>query len=167
MPLPGGPSSKFGNRYELWWTVSQLVRIINKQAESIRIENPTIDKAEFVITAEGRQEFHQAKRSHPSGKWNLSFLQSLLQTMFEQLSANNNAHFVFVSGSDTPELRELTERATNAKESSRIRVSLCQRQSQKASISKNSEDYWQDADTATAYAMLQRIKVRTIDEQWD
>ena len=163
MPLPGGPSSKFGNRYELWWTVSQLVRIINKEAESIRIENPTIDKAEFVITAEGRQEFHQAKRSHPSGKWNLSFLQSLLQTMFEQLSANNNAHFVFVSGSDTPELRELTERATNARNPQEFESAFVSSQSQREAF-KKLKDYWHSADTATAYAMLQRIKVRTIDE---
>ena len=50
MPLPGGPSDKLGNRYELWWTVSQLVRIMDGQAESIRIEDPNVDKAEFVIT---------------------------------------------------------------------------------------------------------------------
>lgn len=163
MPLPGGPSSKFGNRYELWWTVSQLVRIINKEAESIRIENPTIDKAEFVITAEGRQEFHQAKRSHPSGKWNLSFLQSLLQTMFEQLSANNNAHFVFVSGSDAPELRELTERAVNAKNLEEFDSIFVSAQSQKVNLEKL-RSFWNGANTAMAYAMLQRIKVRTIDE---
>ena len=163
MPLPGGPSSKFGNRYELWWTVSQLVRIINKEAESIRIEDPTIDKAEFVITAEGRQEFHQAKRSHPSGKWNLSFLQSLLQTMYEQLSANSNAHFIFVSGSDTPELRELTERATNARNPQEFESSFVSSQSQREAF-KKLKVCWHSADIATAYAMLQRIKVRTIDE---
>ena len=39
MPLPGGPADKIGNRYELWWTVSQFVRIINGEVESIRIED--------------------------------------------------------------------------------------------------------------------------------
>ena len=34
MPLSGGPSDKLGNRYELWWTVSQFVRIINGELES-------------------------------------------------------------------------------------------------------------------------------------
>jgi hypothetical protein len=38
MPLTGGPSDKFGNRYELWWTVSQPLRVLHGQAESIRIE---------------------------------------------------------------------------------------------------------------------------------
>ena len=42
MPLLGGPSDKIGNRYELWWTVSQFVRIINGEAESIRIEKPEL-----------------------------------------------------------------------------------------------------------------------------
>ena len=32
MPLPGGPADKFGNRYEHWWTVLQLVRVIDGQA---------------------------------------------------------------------------------------------------------------------------------------
>ena len=164
MPLPGGPSNKFGNRYELWWTVSQLVRIINGQAESIRIEDPTVDKTEFVITAEGRQEFHQAKRSHPSGKWNLSFLQSLLQMMFKQLSANNNAHFVFASGSDTPELRELTERATNARNPQEFESAFVSSQSQREAFEKLKK-FWHNADTAMAYSMLRRIKVRTIDER--
>ena len=66
MPLPGGPSDKFGNRYELWWTVSQLVRMLHGQAESIRIEDPGLTKAEFLIVSQGRRELHQAKRSHPS-----------------------------------------------------------------------------------------------------
>ena len=80
MPLPGGPSSKLGNRYERWWTVYQLVRIINRHAENIRIEDLTVDKAEFVITAGDHQELHQAKTqsfkrqvdsNHP---WELSFI---------------------------------------------------------------------------------------------
>ena len=66
MPLPGGPSDKIGNRYELWWTVSQLVRIINGQAENIRIEDLAVDKAEFVITAGGYREFHQANGVYPN-----------------------------------------------------------------------------------------------------
>ena len=68
MPLSGGPANKFGNRYEYWWTVSQFIRILDGEAESIRIEEPTADKAEFVLIAGGHQEFHQAKRSHRDGK---------------------------------------------------------------------------------------------------
>ena len=140
MPLPGGPSDKIGNRYELWWTVSQLVRIINGQAENIRIEDLAVDKAEFVITAGGYREFHQAKRSHLRGKWSLSELGSpnhkLLQAMFKQLSESTNTRFVFVSGSDAPELKELTERAADAKDLKEFESVCVRAKSQKEALEK-------------------------------
>ena len=116
MPLPGGPANKLGNRYELWWTVLQLIRIMDGEAQSIRIEEPTADKAEFVLIAGGHKELHQAKRKHGNGKWSLASLRedNLLQAMFDQLSNNPDARFVFASGSDAPELKELTERARSA-----------------------------------------------------
>ena len=61
MPLSGGPANKFGNRYELWWTVSQLIRILDGEAESVRIEAPTADKAEFVLIAGGPQRASSGK----------------------------------------------------------------------------------------------------------
>ncbi len=166
MSLPGGPSDKLGNRYELWWTVSQLVRIMDGQAESIRIEDPTVDKAEFVVTARGHQELHQAKRSHPTGKWSLSSLggEGLLQAMFEQLSRNPSARFVFVSGSDAPELKELTERAGSAKNLEEFESVFVSAQTQREACTKL-KSFWGGTDTATAYEILQRIEVRTIDER--
>src|SRR5207249_2716088 len=87
------------------------------RAESIRIEDPGITKAEFVIVSEGRRELHQAKRSHPDGKWSLASLASsdvqLLQAIFAELSGND-ARFVFASGSDAGELKELAHRAEKA-----------------------------------------------------
>ena len=166
MPLPGGPSDKLGNRYELWWTVSQLVRIMDGQAESIRLEEPTVDKAEFVVTAGDHQELHQAKRSHPTGKWSLSSLGSegLLQAMFEQLSRNPSTRFVFVSGSDAPELKELTERAGSAKNLEEFASVFVSAQTQREACTKL-KSFWGGTDTATAYEILQRIEVRTIDER--
>ena len=116
MPLTGGPANKLGNRYELWWTALQLIRILDGEAQSIRIEDPVVDKAEFVLTFRGHRERHQAKRSHPNGKWSLASLRNegLLQAMFDQLFNKPDARFVFVSGSDAPELRELTQRARDA-----------------------------------------------------
>ena len=162
MPLPGGPSDKIGNRYELWWTISQFVRIIDGKAESIRIEDPTIDKAEFVITAGDCREFHQTKRSHPEGKWSLYSLQSLLQTMFNQLSASTNTRFIFISGSEARELKELTARAVDAKDLQEFESVFVSAESQKKNFNIL-KDFW-NADTATAYEILQRIEVRTIDE---
>ena len=160
MPLSGGPADKIGNRYEQWWTISQFVRIINGEVESIRIEDPTIDKAEFVITAGGCREFHQVKRSHTQGKWSLSELGSpkhqLLQAMFNQLSGNN-ARFVFVSSSDAPEMRELTERAVNAKDVEEFESEFVHAKSQKEALETLKRSW--ETETATAYEILRCIEV--------
>ena len=168
MPLPGGPSEKFGNRYEVWWTVSQLLKIIEGQAKSIRIEEPMVDKAEFVITANDRQELHQAKLSNTAGKWSLNTLgnknNKVLQAIFTQLIKNPKLQFVFVSGSDSPELRELTNRARDAinlEEFDKVFVDASSHRNNLNTLKK----YWNDVDTATAYELLQRIEVRTIDEK--
>ena len=166
MPLPGGPADKFGNRYEHWWTVLQLVQIIDGQAASIRIENPTVDKAEFVLTVGDHQELHQAKRSHPNGKWSLASLrdEGLLQSMFDQLAQNPVARFVFVSTSDAPELRELTERARSAENLEEFESVFASAETQKETLAKLKSS-WRETDTATAYEILQRVEVRTIDER--
>ena len=168
MPLPGGPSDKIGNRYELWWTVYQFVRIINGEAESIRIEDPTAEKAEFVITAGGYREFHQTKRSHLRSQWSLSELGSpkhqLLQTMFKQLSTSTNTRFVFVSGSEARELEELTKRAAEAKDLKEFESEFVSAKSQKQNFNRL-KGVW-NTDTATAYEILRRIKVETANEEW-
>ena len=162
MPLSGGPADKIGNRYEKWWTVSQLIRIIQGEAESIRIEDPSVDKAEFVVVSGGYRELHQVKLHHPRGKWSLSALHGLLQTMFNQL-ADDKTKFVFVSGSDAPELRELTKRARDAKHVDEFESIFVRAESQKNDLQKL-KDIWK-VDRVRAYEILKRIKVRTLDEQ--
>lgn len=168
MPLPGGPSDKLGNRYEAWWTVSQLLRIIDGQAESIRIEEPMTDKAEFEIKANSQQELHQAKRSNPTGKWSLSTLgnaqNKVLQAVFAQLIGNPNSRFVFTSGSDAPELRDLTESARDAIDLEEFITIFTNAASQRSAFEKL-KSFWKGTDTETAYEILQRIEVRTIDEK--
>jgi len=114
MPLPGGSADKLGNRYELWWTVAQLERMLHGEINSIRIEDPGVDKAEFVARVGGHQELHQSKRSHPSGKWSVASLAGadvgVLQAIFGQLRGNRD-EFVFVSESHAGELAELAIRA--------------------------------------------------------
>src|ERR1700754_597390 len=103
MPLPGGPADKLGNRYENWWTVWQLVRMLQGACESIRIEDPGVDKAEFVLGVGGGREWHQAKRSHPTGQWTLARLAGadveVLQAIGASLDSNAD-RFVFVSATD-------------------------------------------------------------------
>ena len=40
MPLPGGPTDKFGNRYEGRWTVLQMAEVLDERADSLRLEPP-------------------------------------------------------------------------------------------------------------------------------
>src|SRR5208282_5166635 len=107
MPLPGGPADKLGNRYELWWTVLQLVEMIQGVSDAIRIEDPQADKAEFVVQRGSEREMHQAKTGD---KWTLARMAGdrLLQAIGAHLDAAN-AKFVFVSNSRATELSELAE----------------------------------------------------------
>src|SRR4030065_41846 len=166
MPLPGGASDKFANRYESSWTVSQFVRILHGQAECIRIEDPGVTKAEFVITSGGTRELHQAKRRHQDGKWSLASLAApdvnLLQAMFTALSGNSS-RFVFVSSSDAPELRELSERARQAESASEFETQFLAAKVQEANFERLRK-YWSNINAASAYDVLRRIEVRTMDQ---
>ncbi|WNV04263.1 hypothetical protein RP726_17920 [Candidatus Methylospira mobilis] len=166
MTLPGGASDKLGNRYEQWWTVSQLIDMLHGTAGSIRIEDPGVEKAEFVLTRNGVRELHQAKRSHPDGKWSLATLGNksteLLQAIYKALSGNN-ARFVFVSSSDSPELRELAERARQAESVSEFKALFL-------AATKQDEKFkkllicWGTPSEEHAHDVLRRIEVRSIDE---
>jgi hypothetical protein len=167
MPLAGGAADKFGNRYEHWWTVSQFVQMLHGKAETIRIEDPGVAKAEFVLTKAGKRELHQAKRSHPDGKWSLSSLSAgdtqLLQSIFAQLSGNN-ARFIFVSSSDARELTELAERALYAESVQEFETRFVGTKKEATAFAKLRK-IWNDTDAATAYDVLRRVEVRTMDER--
>ena len=163
MPLPGGAANKFGNRYEKWWTLSEFVRILFGSAEAIRLEEPDVDKAEFVVTTGSRREFHQAKRSNSDGKWSLARLRSdgLLQTIGEAL-ADNVDRFVFASGSDAPELSDLSETANAAESVEEFERVFLKADARSEPFGKLCQDW--ACDVPTAFERLQRIEVRTIGE---
>ena len=76
MPLPGGASEKFGNRYEGRWTVACLLDIMDEKAGSLRLEPPGMEGqgVEFWITKQGARAYHQVKRQHSIGHWTLHTL---------------------------------------------------------------------------------------------
>ena len=164
MTLPGGPADKLGNRYEKWWTVSEFVRMLHGDTEAIRIEPPGVKKAEFVVTVGSRQELHQAKRSHPNGKWSLATLgtDGLLQAIGEQLAGNDD-RFVFVSGSDARELSELCEAANNAESTEEFKQKFLAAEGREKRFEKLL-DYWK-CNLTTAVERLRQIEVRTIGER--
>lgn len=163
MTLPGGPAAKLGDRYEVWWTLWEVLRMLSGETEAIRIEDPSTEKAEFVVTTGHRRELHQAKRDHPSGKWSLSALQSdgVLQAIGVQLAGNND-RFVFVSGSDARELADLCAAARDAQSHCEFERHFLEAESRKRGFAKLRQCW--DCDPLAAYERLQRVEVHTIDE---
>ena len=166
MTLPGGPANKLGNRYEKLWTVSQLVQVLMGNAESLRIEVPGIDKAEFVVNTGQRKELHQAKRTHPSGKWSIASLTSakdpLLQTVGEELDGNQD-RFIFASGSQAPELFNLCEAANSAESLKEFEQCFVAAAVRKEPLKKLLVCW--SCNISTAFERLKRIEVRTIGER--
>ena len=164
MTLPGGPADKLGNRYEKWWTVAECVRLLEGRTDAIRIEDPGVEKAEFVVTAGSRRELHQAKRSHRNGKWSLTALASdgLLQTIGDALAGNDD-RFVFVSGSEARELAELCEAACDAESAEEFERTFLAAEGRRQSFEKLLDRYWK-CNGPTAFGRLRRIEVHTIGE---
>lgn len=163
MPLPGGPAAKLGDRYEDWWTVRQLIRLLNHEIMSLRIEVPLLDAAEFVVTCETHIEYHQSKRSNSVGKWTLRELRSdvLSSSKIQKLLSEPQARFVFVSGSDAPELRELSERARLTQSIEEFTKVLSQDQIRSLQLLASE---WKGWDSENVYNALRRVEVRTVDE---
>lgn len=163
MTLPGGPAAKLGNRFEKLWTLSELVRMLNGDTHSLRIEVPGQDGAEFVVHADTQREFHQAKRSHPSGKWSIASLEGegILSTIGEVL--RDRAHrFVLVSGSGIPELKDLCEAAASAESLEEFTHQFLTAKT-RASAHRRTCSIWR-CEESDAWEMLRRVKVRTIDD---
>ena len=163
MTLPGGAADKLGNRYEKWWTLSQLVRMLQGDVEALRIEVPGVDKAEFVVTTDRRRELHQAKRDHPNEKWSLAALRAdgLLEAIGRQLRDNDD-RFVFASASRAGELADLCEAAKDAESMDEFQGKFLEARHKQQNFRRLLADW--TCNAAAAHAILQRIEVHTIDE---
>ncbi len=163
MTLPGGAADKLGNRYEGYWTVRQFLRVLSGEAGEIRIEPPGVDKMEFWLSVDDACEFHQAKRRHLQGAWTLARLRDdgLLDAVFQRLNGGADT-FVFVSSSDAPQLRDLSEAARNAASQEEFEQEFLKADSRRMPFAQLLE-MWR-CDPSTARELLSCIKVRTIDE---
>ena len=138
--------------------------MLHGKSDGLRIEDLGFEKAEFVVTTTSRREFHQAKRSHTSGKWSLAtlFSDGLLQAIGEQLAGNSD-RFVFVSGSDAPELSELCAAASRAESPEEFEYAFLEAKRRKDWL-RNLLGCWA-CDVPTAFERLRRIEVRTIGDR--
>ena len=163
MMLPGGAADKVGNRYETWWTVAELLRMLDGGSRSLRIEVPGIDKAEFVVTAGCHREFHQVRRSHPNGKWSMAAFRAegLLKFIGEELTGNDD-RFVFASGSEARDLSDLCDAARDAESVEEFKRSFLEADKREGQF-KTLLAEW-ECDPPTAMERLRRIHAPTIDE---
>lgn len=117
MALPGGPASKFGQRYEGRWTVNAFLQVLDEEASSIRLETPGEDFAEFVLQVAAETQYHQAKRAYAkAGRWSIKtlFREGVLGEFKRKLDTEPEAVCVFVSEQDASDLHVLASDARNA-----------------------------------------------------
>ena len=162
--LPGGPAAKLGNRYETWCAVAELMRLLHGETDSLRIEEPGHDKAEFVVSTGTRREAHQVKRSHHEGRWRFALLRSsgLISYLGEFLADDNN-RFVFTSGSEARELLELVQAANDAESLEEFTGAFVGETKRKERFGALVADW--SCDSTGAVDRLRRIDVRTVDER--
>ena len=168
MPLSGGASEKFGNRYEGRWTVACLLDVLDEKAASIRLEPPGPEEQgfEFWITKQGVREYHQVKRQHSNGHWTLPSLagEGVLTNFIIRLQ-DPSVSCVFVSGNSAGQLDELSDRARRAASWEEFNATFLQSDQWKM----NFERAWRSApglQEQEVYERLKRIHVRTIDESF-
>ena len=165
MPLPGGASDKYGNRYEGRWTVSRMIKVMSERADAIRIEVPGKEGegAEFRLNCAGRAEYHQVKRQHSArGHWTLGDMQDVLIHFHGRLS-DPQARCVFVSTQSADELRELGERARSSASWDEYERKFLTPKNHRAAFAQLC-GIWGCSPDFAAYERLKRIEVRTVDE---
>ena len=167
VPLPGGQSDKYGNRYEDRWTVRCVFAVLRDEADAIRLEppGPEGDGVEFWLRYSDHIEYHQVKRQRTGeGRWTLSALKSagVLQAFLAKLQ-DPTAHCVFVSGHAADVLEELGSRARDATSWQEFDEEFLA----SATWGTNFEELyraWGKPDTEVAFSALQRIRVETSSE---
>jgi len=110
----GGAADKAGFFHESLWGIHCMLDVLDGGAESIRIETPGDDGAEFYLRRANVREHWQAKRQVTGqGTWSFEKLKGVLEFFFQKFRAGESC--VFASVSDAPELRMLTENAQAVK----------------------------------------------------
>ena len=136
---------------------------MRKEAVTIEIEKLGIDFAEFVVETPTAMEHHQAKLSHPTGKWTVRELSDVLRPAIGIMAANPTATFTFVSRSDARDLGELSERARSVPDFDAYTRHVLAVGTHDSNFRRVVE-LCPDRRPEGAYAILQRIQVTTIDE---
>lgn len=169
MPLPGGATDKFGNRYELWWTLLCVTDVMLESADTIYLEPPGTagDVAEFILSRCSTPEHHQVKRQYSKlGRWSLAAMESerVLSRFWAKLHANSDVQCHFISTFAADELQELTENARAAADLTQFRQEFIGASKDRETWFSTLLRYWNNCTEEEAYLGLRRVFVRTLDE---
>ena len=169
MPLPGGASDKFGNRYEGRWTVACMLDVMDEKAESIRLEPPGPEGqgVEFWTTKQGIQEYHQVKRQLSIGHWTLHALkrEGVLTNFTAKLQDDPKVRCVFVSAISAGQLAELSDRARRSANWEEFNGKFIDSNQMRTNFDlvRRSHPGLPEQET---YEHLERVHTRTIDESF-
>lgn len=173
MPLSGGAADKFGNRYEGRWTVTCMIDVMDERVDSIRLEPPGEEGegVEFWIAKGDSREYHQVKRQQSAtGRWTLADLgKKEISSNFWKKLKIPTASCIFISSHAAFQLDELADRAKRAASWQEFNQEFLNAGQSKASEQlKNFQQLcrdWSNCSEIEAYEALERIGVRTIDEE--
>ena len=167
MPLSGDASTMVGISYELAWTVRCLVRVMEGEAISIRLQPPGQDGEgiEFYVKTHLGIEYHQAKNQITGkGKWSLGELASRgVLTHFDEKLRTQDTTCVFISGHAADTLKELAERARSAESWNEFKQEFIS-SSTWSDFFSQLKGYWTESGEEDLYAKLKRVQVHVIDE---
>jgi hypothetical protein len=166
MPEKGGLSDKYGNRYESYWTVACVLKVLDEKADFIHLEpsGKENDGIEFYLSKDDKKDYYQVKRQNTIGKWTLSDLESknILSTFWNKLKdENNRCHFI--STYATYELDELANRAQRIESFEEFSQSISDTKKLKKGFYQQLCDYW-SCSPVDAYKTLQRVEAKALDE---
>lgn len=185
MPLPGGPSDKYGNRFEGKWTAYCVAQVMAEEADSIRLEPPGTkgEGVEFTLRKGEVVEYHQVKRQHARpGDWSITELarNGVLRHAF-LTTRDPNGRYHFVSTTSAGILATLIDDARRAESIAEFRehflkgdkakawADLCREwhdliQEEADNDHAASTEDLESAHERVAYEHLKRIHIRTSDE---
>jgi hypothetical protein len=167
MPLPGGASAKFGDRYEGRWTVLQLVDLLTERADALRLEPPGTEGegVEFWVRRGRTTSYHQVKRqSSRASAWSIDEIgrSGVTAKLFAKLS-DPAASCVFVSADSAGEFRDLHERARSAANWEEFDREFLKSTQARTNFDRIRQ-YVKDLTVAEVFDRLKRFELRTIDE---
>ncbi len=156
----GGIANKFGQRYEDYWTVKQLLRLLREEVQSVRLESFRRDEENinlFVAYRDGSLSFQQCKKS--TANWTITRLGSegVIDAIRQHLQNDTLSRFEFVSNQEPTQLRRLTEAAGRFSIAAEFQAELETKQ-EKDAWSKWCQALRLSANSADAFNLLQRIE---------